>query len=342
MKVYYKKHTLQFSFEAGTSRGVMRQHTVYFVYMQLQQNGSWVGCGECAPLPGLSIDYLPDFEQVLSGFCEYFSNRAPHNLEDIYAKIPQLYPSIRFGFETAFLDVQNGGTGTIFNNNFTNNQHTIKINGLVWMGSKAEMLARLEDKLAEGFDTIKLKIGAINFDQELSLLRHIRQHFTAKEVAVRVDANGAFLPNMAMEKIKQLSEYQIHSIEQPIAAGQQDAMAKLCASSAIPVALDEELIGLSRVAQSQLLQDIKPAFIILKPSLLGGFAACQKWIEIAEKQQVGWWLTSALESNVGLGAIAQFCGNYRVELPQGLGTGGLYTNNVPSRLLLTGNQLAWS
>ena len=228
----------------------------------------------------------------------------------------------------------------LFPSDFTDSKKSIPINGLVWMGEESFMKQQIEEKLADGFRCVKLKIGAIDFDAELELLRFIRQHFTPEQVEIRVDANGAFDSHLALNKITQLSEFEIHSIEQPIQKNNTDSMADLCKTTPIPIALDEELIGVFSLQEKEtLLQKIKPQYLILKPSFIGGFRGTKEWISLAEKHQIGWWITSALESNIGLNAIAQFTFLQHNLMPQGLGTGALYTNNFDCPLQVSQGQL---
>lgn len=345
LKVKWLKHTLKFKFEAGTSRGVYTEKDTFFLKIFDSENPSVFGLGEAAPLKGLSIDDFPNFEQILQEICDTFNSLDLEVFEwNINIILSQLIddrlPSIKFGFETALLDIMNGGKRIIFDNDFSKNQKAININGLVWMGNKEFMTAQVDEKLAAGFDTIKMKVGAINFDEELAILASIRQQFSAEQITLRVDANGAFSPEEALEKLSQLTNYQIHSIEQPINQKQAEAMAELCQDSPIPIALDEELIGISDYVQKmQLLKKIKPTYIILKPTLLGGLQHCREWIEIASRLHIGWWMTSALESNIGLNAIAQFTAEYKNTLPQGLGTGSLYHNNIESPLVVENGKL---
>ncbi|HAR20789.1 MAG TPA: o-succinylbenzoate synthase, partial [Cytophagales bacterium] len=255
------------------------------------------------------------------------------------------FPALRFAFETALLDLKNGGERKIFKNDFSLQGAKIPINGLIWMGSKTFMLKQMEEKLMEGFSCLKLKIGALDFQTEKELLASIRSSFSAKEISIRLDANGAFSVSEALEKLNQLSDFEIHSVEQPIKPGQWQEMAKLCALSPIPVALDEELIGVYGSRKSKLLDAIKPHYIILKPSLLGGFAMCDEWISLAEKQGIDWWITSALESNIGLNAICQYTfekTSHKREMPQGLGTGSLYHNNIKSPLCVQKGHIHYS
>jgi o-succinylbenzoate synthase len=345
LKVKWLKHTLKFKFEAGTSRGVYTEKDTFFLKIFDSENPAVFGLGEAAPLKGLSIDDFPNFEQILQEICDTFNSLDLEVFEwNINIILSQLIddrlPSIKFGFETALLDVMNGGKRVIFENDFSKSQKAININGLVWMGSKEFMTAQVDEKLAAGFDTIKMKVGAINFAEELEILASIRQQYSAEQITLRVDANGAFSPEEAPEKLSQLANYQIHSIEQPIKQHQPEAMAELCQNGSIPIALDEELIGVSDYVQKmQLLKKIKPAYIILKPTLLGGLQHCREWIEIASRLHIGWWMTSALESNIGLNAIAQFTAEYKNTLPQGLGTGSLYHNNIESPLLVENGKL---
>jgi o-succinylbenzoate synthase len=274
----------------------------------------------------------------LTDVCRSFSEL---NLELFPFNIPIIldhligaaWPSLTFGFETAMLDYMNGGRRVIHANEFVQGQRDLPINGLIWMGDPAAMQAQIDQKLAEGFTTLKLKIGAIDFEQELALLRGIRARFGPDRITLRVDANGAFDPSDAPRRLAQLAELDIHSIEQPIRAGQPDAMADLCRQTPLPIALDEELIGcMEYVEKFRLLKKIQPQFIILKPTLLGGMRHCDEWIELANRLGMGWWLTSALESNIGLNAVAQYAAQYKHLLPQGLGTGQLYDNNFDSPL----------
>ncbi len=315
---------LHFKQPAGTSRGVYTTRKIWLVHLS---DGQREGVGECAPLPDLSCDALPDDEyaSILNKFCEDFCKALSisPNLRD--------YPSMLFGLETALLNLQNGDR--LFDTAFSRGEVGIPINGLVWMGNHEEMLQRLEEKLAKGFRCVKLKIGAIDFDQELDLIKRIRDRFSFHEVELRVDANGAFPYDEALYKLELLSQYNIHSIEQPIRQGQWAFMADLCRESPLPIALDEELIGVNDPEMKRhMLNIIKPRFIILKPSLHGGMSGCREWIDIARDMGIGSWITSALESNIGLNAIAQFASSVygdHITMPQGLGTGQLFTDNIP-------------
>lgn len=317
--------TLHFRQPAGTSRGVYTTREVWYVDFGASP-------GECAPLPDLSCDALPDYEDYLHAACRLTCQlgRIPYEqLRD--------YPSILFGIECAWRNLHNDWP----QNDFTEGREGIPINGLVWMGTYDEMRARLEEKLSAGFRCVKLKIGAIRFDDELALIRRIRRDYGPERVTLRVDANGAFPPGRdAEEKLAALAAYDIHSIEQPIRQGQWDAMARLCAHTPLPIALDEELIGVNRTADKRrLLDTIRPQYIILKPTLHGGLAGCDEWISLARERHIGWWATSALESNVGLAAIARWLSAYRPAIPQGLGTGALFTDNTPPQTFLRGDML---
>lgn len=323
LRIRITPHQLHFHRPAGTSRGVYLTRDVWYLHLTSDEFPGRVGVGECAPLPGLSCDDRPDYAIVLA---QAALNTTTHGEIDAEALRP--YPSILFGLETAFLHLRAGGYA-LWDTPFSRGEQGIPINGLIWMGRYPEMLAQVEAKLAAGFRCIKLKIGALDFERELDLIRHIRSHFSAHEVELRVDANGAFEPHEALDKLNRLAELDLHSIEQPIRAGQWEEMARLTADTPLPIALDEELIGCyDREEKQRLLAAIHPQYIILKPSLHGGMAGGAEWIEAAESQQIGWWITSALESNIGLNAIAQWCATYTNPLPQGLGTGALFTDNV--------------
>ena len=332
MKATYHKYTLNFKRPSGTSRGVMTTKETWFII--LTSNGK-EGIGECGILRGLSIDDKPDYEDKLKWTC--------HNihlgLERLLAELIE-YPSIQFGLEMAFKSLESEIKFNLFPSKFTKGQDAIPINGLVWMGDEAFMKTQIKEKIEAGFDCIKMKIGAIDFQTELDILKSIRREFSVSDIELRVDANGAFLPSEALEKLKQLSEYQLHSIEQPIKAKQHEEMASLCEVTPLPIALDEELIGVfSEEAKLNVLQTIKPQYIILKPSLVGGFSGSQQWINIAESFNIKWWITSALESNIGLNAIAQWTYTLNNTMPQGLGTGSLFTNNFTSPLTVKNGTL---
>ncbi len=334
----YKKLTLQFKFDAGTSRGVLKEKDSWFIKIKDNKNPLVYGIGEAAPLKGLSIDYVPDFEEKLKEVCSLIA--ATSSLDAWRQTIAELhlqdYPSIVFALETAFLDLVNGGRRIIFDTVFSRGEQSIPINGLVWMGEKAFMQKQIEEKLRAGFSCIKIKVGAIDFETELLLIKEIRNRFSEKDISIRLDANGAFNIKEAPGKLHELSKYKIHSIEQPIQQGQPEAMAELCSSSPIPIALDEELIGVkTKEDKIELLDIINPPFIILKPTLLGGINSSREWIELAEARSIKWWFTSALESNIGLNAIAELTSCYPVTIPQGLGTGQIFHNNIESSLVVS-------
>jgi len=332
MTASYHRYLLNFKRPSGTSRGVLTQKETWFIV--LEQNGS-KGIGECGILRGLSIDDRADYEEKLQWTCSNI-----HLGKDQLWEILLEFPSIQFGIEMAFQSLSSKTPFLLFPSNFTEGKKSIPINGLVWMGEESYMKQQIEEKLSEGFHCIKLKIGAIDFDKELELLHFIRSNFDAKTIEIRVDANGAFSKTEALDKLKKLSQFELHSIEQPIATNQTDSMANLCQQAPFPIALDEELIGVfDYAAKESLLLKIKPNYIILKPSFIGGFRGTKEWISLADKHNIGWWITSALESNIGLNAIAQWTFLQNSTLPQGLGTGGLYTNNFECPLTVLEGQL---
>lgn len=331
----YLKRTLVFKFEAGTSRGILRTKEVFWIKAFHPGSPEIAGWGEAAPLVKLSLDDRADFEQVLGKTLEEASEMSWEEnpklvLDQLGEFVSFGLPSIRFALETAILDLKNGGKKQVLGRDFYEGKKAIPINGLIWMGEKDFMLAQIKEKLEQGFDCIKMKIGAIDFQQELDLLDYIRSRYSKDQVTLRVDANGAFSVEEALEKLGLLSNYELHSIEQPIPAGNWKAMKQLCAASPIPIALDEELIGVRDKAE--LLDGIRPQHIILKPTLLGGIVETKEWIALAEARGIGWWMTSALESNIGLNAIAQLADSLHASIPQGLGTGKLYQNNLESPL----------
>lgn len=330
------KRPLHFARPSGTSRGVLTQKPCWYLVVQ-DENGQR-GVGECGPIWGLSPEQPETYEHELARVCELV-NDFPLVFED--GSLDAL-PSIKFGLETALLDLATGGHALPYPSPFTEGADEIRINGLIWMGSQASMLAQIDDKLQAGFKCLKLKIGAIDWETELGILKGIRQQYPPTQLELRVDANGGFKPAEAMTKLEQLAQLHIHSIEQPIMAGQWEAMAALCNQTPLPIALDEELIGINGPQQTEMLNFIKPHYLILKPSLLGGLCACENWITLAEQRNIGWWNTSMLESNVGLNAIAQWTYTLANPLPQGLGTGQLYTNNLPSPLYLNGEYLRYN
>ena len=335
MKAFYNKYILNFKNPGGTSRGVLRTKETYFLRIN---DNSKNGYGECALFKGLSVDDRPDYEEKLQWLCDNIHLGKDYLLSKFIE-----FPSIQFGLEQAFLSFQSSDGFDLFPSRFTQGKDSISINGLIWMGDKSFMQQQIKEKLNKGFTTIKLKIGAIDFKSELDLLKSIRDEFNSNEIELRVDANGAFKPKDALEKLKQLSDFELHSIEQPIKADQWQAMSELCEKTPLPIALDEELIGvLKKTDKEELVQTIKPQYIILKPSLVGGFYGCEEWIKLSEKESIGWWITSALESNVGLNAIAQFTYILQTKLPQGLGTGSLFTNNIDSPLKVESGSLHYS
>jgi o-succinylbenzoate synthase len=338
---------LHFRFDAGTSRGVLKDKMIYLIKAFTEGNPEVSGWGEAAPLPNLSIDDTPDIASQISVYCENFSGLSlPSNesamLQWVSENIPDQLPSVKFAFETALLDLLNGGNKRIFDTAFFSGLKSIPINGLIWMGGKEFMLEQIDQKLEEGYECLKLKIGAIDFDQECELLSYIRQKYDPSQITLRVDANGAFTPEESLNKLKVLSGFDLHSIEQPIKQGQLNEMAVLCRQTPFPIALDEELIGIHGIeSKKKLLEFIRPQFIILKPTLIGGIVSSREWINLAETMGIGWWITSALESNIGLNAIAQFTSTYSVTMPQGLGTGQLYKNNFESPLTITNGHLEY-
>lgn len=338
------KKVFEFNFTARTSRGRMKDRAAWFIKLWDEKDPAVFGLGECAPLPGLSIDDRPDYESVLNTITENVSSLKLSSLtilEDVAALVPAEFSSIRFGLETAVLDLQNGGKRVIFNNSFIQSK-PIPINGLVWMGDLDLMLQQASIKIDEGFRCIKIKVGGINFEKECDILNYIRKKYYREEITLRLDANGSFKVDEALYKLYDLSKFKIHSIEQPIKPRQPE-LEELCRKSPIPVALDEELIGISSAEEKkELLTKAKPQFIIIKPSLHGGIQGSQEWISIADSLNIGWWMTSALESNIGLNAICQFTANYPVSIPQGLGTGTLYENNFESPLEVVKGEIRYN
>ncbi|MHC2990634.1 chloromuconate cycloisomerase [Pontibacter sp. HJ8] len=346
LQLSVRPHTLRFKFDARTSRGAISVHQVYYLSLQDSARPGVTGVGECAPLPGLSIDHRPELEQKLQEVVEVVRSVAstPALLQEfILGESLTQWPSLRFALETALLDLQAGGNKILYDNAFSRGEQGLPINGLIWMGDKEFMQQQIRKKLSEGYTCLKLKIGSLDFALELDILKQIREVAGVEELTVRVDANGAFSPDEAFRKLERLARYDLHSIEQPIKQGQTEQMQQLCAYTPIPIALDEELIGVQQPAQqTELLDFIQPQFIILKPTLVGGLAASAAWIRMAEERQIGWWMTSALESNIGLNAISQFTAHYPVTMPQGLGTGQLYHNNVASPLEIRAGNLWYS
>ncbi len=335
MKAHYKRYVLKFKRPGGTSRGVMKEKETWFLYLN---DGHKTGIGECGLFRGLSFDDRPDYEDQLRALCNRINQKKEVSLESLRS-----FPSIQMGYEMALLSLKSDDPFQLFPSAFSRGEGKILINGLVWMGERSFMKSQIEEKIAQGFDCIKLKIGALDFNEELSLLEHIRKSFSPEQMMLRVDANGAFAAAVAMDYLNALNPLGIHSIEQPIAAGQTFAMRDLCSDSPIPIALDEELIGVVEKKDRELLLDqIKPQYLILKPSLLGGFQSCEQWIELASARSIGYWVTSALESNIGLNAIAQWTFSLREVHHQGLGTGGLFSNNFKSPLEVSQGYLTFN
>ncbi len=335
MTATYHKYILEFKRPSGTSRGILKTKETWFVVID---NNGHRGIGECGILRGLSYDDRPDYEEKLKWTCKNIHL----GTESLWEQLTD-FPSIQAGVEMAFRSLASKSEFQLFPSSFTRGEKAIDINGLIWMGDEAFMKDQIDEKLAAGFNCIKMKIGAIDFKRELQLLCFIRKHCPPEQMTLRVDANGAFVPEEALGVLNQLSQLHIHSIEQPIKAGQQEAMKRLCAETPVPIALDEELIGITSVTEKQkLLQTIKPQFIILKPSFVGGFRGSQEWIDIANDLEIGWWITSALESNIGLNAIAQWTYEIGAKGHQGLGTGSLYTNNIPSPLIVKAGTIAYN
>lgn len=327
LKASIEAIVLNFKRPSGTSRGVLTEKRSWLIKVWEENDPQVVGVGECSIIETLSPDWNENYVEELD-----FLSKNINELKDINDSWFDSRPSIKFGLETALLDLKTGGEKVLFPSSFTNGIHGIEINGLIWMGDKDFMFEQIKDKIDSGFSCIKMKIGAIDFDSELELLGYIRKHFTKQDIELRVDANGAFNPLNALEKLKQLSEFDLHSIEQPIKQGLLEQMAELCESTPLDIALDEELIGVGKSERDRLLDVISPQYIILKPSLVGGISESEDWIRRSEKRNIGWWITSALESNIGLNAIAQWTYTLNSDMPQGLGTGQLYTNNIKSPL----------
>ena len=335
MKAAYAPYRLIFKAPAGTSRGVLLHKDTYFLKVWDESNPEVYGLGECALFKGLSREDTPLYESKLREMCQNIALGKSTDLSE--------YSSLQFGLETALCDLSNGGRRVVVDTPFVHGETTIPINGLVWMGSFDEMSARIEEKLSAGFTTIKLKIGAIDFESELELIRQLRGRFSSETLTIRVDANGGFSPEEALPKLNRLAAYGIHSCEQPIKPNQWAEMRKICAESPIHIALDEELIGITDPMQMfMLLREIAPQYLIIKPSLMGGFAGAQEWLKMAKMTNTGAWFTSALESNVGLNAIAQVVAKFNPLIPQGLGTGALYTNNIESPLYQKADYLAYN
>jgi o-succinylbenzoate synthase len=337
LQAAYKKHTLNFKHPGGTSRGILTRKDSWFLFIYSTDDPSVRGIGECSIIKGLSIDDRSDFDEMMNHVCININNWQ-YLLEEGLKE----FPSIRFGLETAIKDFVEGGSRLLFKSDFTNGIDSIPINGLIWMGDYIEMKNRIIEKIESGYRCIKLKIGAINFEDEIKLLKQIRADFTSEDLELRLDANGAFKPKEAREKLQILSDYDIHSIEQPIKARQWLAMAEICDNPSIPIALDEELIGIDdHMELSKMLDELNPQYIILKPSLIGGLSKSNSFIREADNRNIGWWVTSALEGNIGLNAIAQWTYTLNNSLPQGLGTGQLFKNNIDSPLIIENANLKY-
>ena len=339
-KITITSKLLHFLQPAGTSRGVYNTRLSFYLKLTSDEQPDVVGVGECATLPDLSCDAMPpnEYERKLRTFCDEYERTGVIDYEAMRA-----YPSMLFGLETAVAQFNAKGSLNFFDTPFGRGEEGIPINGLVWMGTFEEMFERLEAKLKAGFRCVKLKIGAIDFDRELQLIRHIRSTFSRKDVELRVDANGGFTPKEALSRMEALVQYDIHSIEQPIKQHQWTEMARLCAATPLPIGLDEELIGVNeRQKKIELLDTIRPQYIVLKPSLHGGMAGTEEWIQLARERNIGSWITSALESNVGLNAIAQLTASIygtNIRHAQGLGTGQLFADNIEMPLKLLGDKL---
>ncbi len=323
-----KKHQLVFNIPAKTSRNTFKTRDIYLIRLSKQGNAK-IGIGEAAPLSLLSVDDIDNYEEILhqklTEFCQV------GNVDELEL---HNYPSINFGLETALLSLQSKGNEVLYATPFTKGETAIPINGLVWMSDTKTMLEEAFNKIEAGFNVIKFKVGAQDFDDECRMLEEIRKKYSAFKITLRLDANGAFKPDEAAEQLSELNRFEIHSIEQPIMPKQWDAMAKLCAETKVDIALDEELIGCDLSQGDRLLNAIKPQYLILKPNLIGGLANATCWVKLAEKHNIGWWATSALESNVGLNAIAQWVSQYDNLIHQGLGTGALFKNNIATNLVL--------
>ena len=338
LSIESKSHFLNFIKPGGTSRGVLHQKESVFLKVTDRNTGKFAW-GECGILRKLSMDDRPGFEDTIRNLCESPQRFINHIHEEFLE-----WPSIRFALEMAFLELENDQQAIYFPSAFTRGEIGIKINGLIWMSSLEVMIEQLKQKISAGYSCIKIKIGAINWDEELRLLQSIRKQFNYDEIEIRVDANGAFKPgDEVRHRLEELGKLDIHSIEQPIAVRQWEDMHDLCKNTPVPIALDEELIGvLTESEQKALLDEIKPQYIILKPSLLGGFQASSQWIDLAKERKIAYWITSALESNIGLNAIAQFTHGQDINMPQGLGTGALYDNNITSPLFLEGEYIRFN
>ena len=328
----YSRYLLEFKRPAGTSRGVL--HTKPAWFLQLERADQISGTGEVSLIPGLSAEQPSEVEPALDQLCRSINegHANPHSLE--------LLPGVRFALESALLDLEGGGNQLLYPSPFTEGKEGIPINGLIWMGDTSFMKQQIREKLEQGFRVLKMKVGALETELELQVISWIRSQYGSHELELRLDANGAWSPEEALQKMEQFASFGIHSLEQPIAPGQWAEMARICSEAPFPLALDEELIGCDPEQEGvRLMEAIKPHYLILKPGLLGGFAACSRWINLAGSIGAGWWVTSALESAIGLNAISQWTFRRNSPLTQGLGTGAIYRNNFPSPLSMEGSQL---
>jgi len=338
LQASFSQRTFHFKQPAGTSRGQLYERKCWYIWIWHDHAPEVKGVGECSPLQGLSIDNPNAMQSELHSLCAQI-NDYPNWLQ----QRGKFFPSIRFGLETALDDLTHGGERIFQPNEFTSGKRGIPINGLIWMGSPDFMLEQIKEKIAAGYRCIKIKIGAIEFGKELELLQYIRSEYDEHTIEIRVDANGAFAPAEAPARLRALARLRIHSIEQPIRWGQPGVMERLCAESPVAVALDEELIGIQSLsAKKKLLTRIKPHYLVLKPGLLGGMEATTQWADLADNLGISWWVTSALESNVGLNAIAQWTFSNAGSTHQGLGTGQLFTKNLTSPLNLKGERLFYN
>lgn len=336
LKSVWCKYSLQFKLPAGTSRGVLQHKDTYFIKVWNDGNPLVYGIGESALFKGLSCDDKPDYEEKLDFYCKNINSISNFKIELVH------WPSILFGIETALADLQHGGKRLVYPSLFAEGKTGIQINGLIWMGEKDFILQQVKEKLAKGFKCLKFKVGT-HLEQELEILKMLRSEFTPTDLEIRIDANGAYTPENVIPILNQFATFHIHSIEQPIKQGNRHAMAEVCKQSPIPVALDEELIGITGTEMKiDLLKEIQPTYIILKPSLMESFSGTSEWISLAQEHNIGWWITSALESNIGLNAIAQFTATLNPVMPQGLGTGALYVNNITSPLEVKGQYLFYN
>jgi o-succinylbenzoate synthase len=335
MKASFQKRLFNFKNPAGTSRGILLTKPSWYIYFYNEEDPTFKGIGECSIIPGLSLDKEDKIEDTLAEICKKI-NSNDYNFKNT---IPD-FPAIQFALEAAYLDYNAKGSKILFPSSFTSGEDGIPINGLIWMGSLSSMQEQIENKLDNNYRCIKIKIGALDFNDEFNLLKKLRNRFSANDLEIRVDANGAYRPREALEYMGKLADLKIHSIEQPIIPAQIYEMADLCRKTPLPIALDEELFGITPVENKRkLIEIIKPQYLVLKPSMLGGLNETLQWINIAKSFDIGWWVTSALESNIGLSAIAQWTYDQNISIPQGLGTGNLFEKNVISPLTLNGEKL---